>query len=389
MFFRRDNPQVSGPARHPAVRLLWLHFLWLIALLAIAPATQARVLTDLAGREISVPEKVDRILLGEGRFLTALAILEREAPLARVVGMQGEFKRLDPAGYAQFRERFPVIDEIPRVGQLSPASFSVERAIALAPDVAFFGLEGHGPSPDDREVVDRLEQAGVTVVFIDFRREPVANTPPSIELMGAVLGREPEAMEFVEAYRHELARVSNGLAGIESKPDVFIENRVGLSQECCDTMADGMMGRFIALAGGHNIATALIPGTHGTLSLEYLLGAQPDLYIGTAIGSPESAADSGRIILGAGVTPELARRSLARALDRPGIRELQAVRDGHAYAVWHHFYNSPLNVAAVQVFAKWIHPEAFRDLDPADTLRRFHERFQPFPAEGTYWTGQP
>ena len=372
-------------ARH---RLLALLTLWLVLLgVGLGQAAQAASqLTDLAGRSVRSPTKVQRILLGEGRFISALAILERENPLARVVGMQGEFKFLDPDGYAQYRERFPAIDDIPRVGHLAPASFSAEKAIALAPDLAVFGLEGHGPSPRDHELVIRLERAGVAVVFIDFRSAPLENTPRSIELLGAVLGREREAAEFLDFYRGELARVTKRLAGVSAMPRVFIENRVGLSKECCATMANGMMGRFVDRAHGLNIAKGLIPGTHGHLSLEYLLGHQPDVYIGTGIGSSASQTQSPeRIALGAGVKPEMARASLLRAASRPGIVELDAMRSGQAYAIWHHFYNSPLNVVAVQVFAKWLHPQRFADLDPQDTLERLFARFQPVPAAGTYW----
>ena len=65
----------------------------------------------------------------------------------------------------------------------------------------------------------------------------------------------------------------------------------------------------------------------------------------------------------------------------------QAVKEGRAFAVWHHFYNSPFNVAAVQAFAKWMHPELFADLDPHATLQTFYTRFQPIPLNGVYWTG--
>jgi iron complex transport system substrate-binding protein len=83
----------------------------------------------------------------------------------------------------------------------------------------------------------------------------------------------------------------------------------------------------------------------------------------------------------------MARTSLARALARPGLETLPAARDGRAYGIWHHFYNSPLNVYAVQVLAKWFHPNAFDDLDPDATLREMFERFQPVPLDGVYAIG--
>lgn len=360
---------------------------WLAALLLLAAfSARAETVVDLAGRSVTLPPQAQRIVLGEGRVIAALAILERD-PTRRVVGMMGEFERYDPAGYAQYKAALPAIERIARVGRGTGESFSIEAALALAPDLAIFGLEGHGPTPKDQELIARLEKAGVSVLFVDFRKEPLRNTPRSITLLGAALNKQAEAAAFSAFYQAELQRVAERLPKGGDAPTVFIENRVGLSAECCATMANGMMGRFVDVAGGRNIASSLIPGSFGTLSLEYLLRNPPDIYIGTAIGNAGGNEPPGRIVLGAGATPDAARASLQRALQRTGIADLAAVREGRAYAIWHHFYNSPFNVAAVQAIAKWLHPQRFADLDPEATLRTAYARFQPVPLNGTYWIG--
>lgn len=348
-------------------------------------AASARTLTDLADRNVQVPDKVERIVLGEGRFFVALGLLEGSDLPNRLVGSMGEFAALDPDGYAQYLERFPALAKLPQVGQTSSDSFSVERAIALKPQVALFGLEGHGPSPKNLEVISKLEAAGIAVVFIDFRRDPLTHTRRSMEVLGKLLGREAEARAFNDFYKSELARVTEGLKGVVKKPRVFLESRVGLREECCETMVGGMMGRFVDAAGGDNMARALVPGEVGVVNLEYLLSQQPDVYVATAIGNTQAGANSRRILMGAGVAPPAAQQSLTRSLKRTGIASLKAVRSGHAYAIWHHFYDSPLNVVAVQAFAKWFHPQRFGELDPNGTLATLYKRFQPLPLAGTYW----
>ncbi|WP_415267288.1 ABC transporter substrate-binding protein [Acidovorax sacchari] len=344
--------------------------------------------TDLAGRTVRLPARVDRVLLGEGRLLPALAVFDREDPTRRLVGMMGEFEKLDAPGYAQWARRFPHLDQVPRVGRTSSGSFSDEQAIALRPQVAILGLAGgHGPSERDRETLARLEAAGVAAVFIDFRHDPLRNTPRSMKLLGEVLGRRAEADAFVKVWKAQLAVVTDRLARAKPEaPTVFLENRVGLSEGCCDTMV-GLVGMLLDAAGGSNIGKGLIPGEFGTLNPELLIARQPRFYIGTGIGSAATARDMPlRIVLGADATPEAARASLARAVQRRGIAQLKAVQEGRAFAIWHHFYNSPFNVVAVQVFAKWLHPELFADVDPRETFRTLTERFQPFALEGTYWT---
>ncbi|EWY39637.1 iron ABC transporter substrate-binding protein [Skermanella stibiiresistens SB22] len=363
-----------------------LLILGLLLPLAYARPVGAVEVTDIAGRHVAVPAKVERVILGEGRYLPALAILDRDDPVRRVVGMMGEFALLDPASYQAWLQRFPELAEVTPVGQAGPDSFGAEKALALAPDLAIFGIEGHSPSPKAKELLDQLEASGVPVIFVDFRKDPLVNTPRSVELLGEVLGRQREAAEFVEYYRSQMDLVTSRLAGVTTRPKVFVEARVGLSDECCATMGNGMIGRFIEQAGGFNIATALVPGVSGTVNLEYLLANQPDIYLATAIGSTAGAGKMPkRVALGPDVEPDFARETLARSLKRPGIADLDAVASGRAHAIWHHFYNSPFNVAAVQIFAKWFHPDLFADLDPEGTLRSLYRRFQPVAYSGTYW----
>ena len=345
--------------------------------------------TDLANRTVRIPAKVDRILLGEGRLLPAIAVFDRQDPARRLVGMMGEFEKLDEPGYAQWKTQFPQIDKVPRVGRTNTGSFSDEQAIALRPQVAILGMAGgHGPSERDRETLARLEAAGVAIVFIDFRHDPLKNTPRSIEVLGEVLGQRKAADAFNAYWRQQLDLVTHRLAAKKpAAPTVFLENRVGLSEGCCDTMV-GLVGLLLDAAGGQNVARGLVPGEFGTLNPEFLIAKQPRFYIGTGIGSMATVDKTPmRIVLGAGATPEAAKASLARATQRRGIHQLQAVKEGRAFAVWHHFYNSPFNVAAVQAMAKWLHPELFADLDPHATLQTFYTRFQPIPLNGVYWTG--
>jgi iron complex transport system substrate-binding protein len=364
-----------------------LRFFLLVITSLIPAIAMAGQVTDLAGRTVAIPDRVERIILGEGRYIPAIAILDRDNPIERIVGMMGDYQQLDPASYAKFNALFPALAGIQRIGRSSAESFSLEQAIALNPQVAVLGIDGHGPGSGATEVVTALESAGVAVVFVDFRRDPIVNTPKSMALLGRVLGREAEAAEFLDIWKRELGKVTSRLA--EHKPPpvkTFIESRVGLSAGCCETMVRGMAAGFVDKAGGKNLAADIVPGHAGTVSLEYLLTNQPDLYIGTAIGAAASDKTSPQFIaLGASVAEETARASLLRAVSRSGIRDLDAVKSGRAFALWHHFYNSPFNVAAVQAIAKWQHPELFADLDPDALLRELFHRFQPFEQDGVYW----
>ncbi|MFP4157832.1 MAG: ABC transporter substrate-binding protein [Opitutales bacterium] len=359
----------------------------LTILLCLNPRAQAEIrVTDLRGKEIVLAQPAQRIILGEGRFLAALGVLD-DAPLGRVAGMMGEFKRYDPDSFAQWAAHFPELPEVPLIGAASADTVSLEKIISLRPDLAVFGLSGHGPTAEAERVLQVLEKAGIPVACIDFRDQPIRNTPRSIRVLGALLGQSERAEAFAQFYEEALAEVLEPLAAAEvDAPSVFLHSHVGLSDGEWRSMGDALMGRFISTAGGDNIATSILPGPAGTISSEFLFSHQPDLYIGTSIGAAAYRERfPARIILGAGVSPAMAQASFRRATEGKRVGQLQAVREGRAFAIWHHFYNSPLNIAAVQAMAKWLHPELFAELDPEATLAELFERFQPVDLDGTYW----
>jgi iron complex transport system substrate-binding protein len=200
-----------------------------------------------------------------------------------------------------------------------------------------------------------------------------------------VMGNVPAAQAFNRVWQERLALVQQRLVGAPAGPSVFLESRVGLSEQCCESLV-GMLGKLVDAAGGQNLAKGLIPGEHGILNPEMLLTRQPQIYIGTAVGSLSTLASAPeRIVLGAGVSEAVARRSLQRSLQRPAVQALQAVRQGRAYALWHHFYNSPFNVVALEVLAKWLYPQRFADVQPRRTLEQMYAQFQPIALQGEYW----
>jgi iron complex transport system substrate-binding protein len=359
----------------------------LAAAASLTPATGwALEITDVTGRTVTLDAPAERVILGEGRLFYALGALGLDDPPGRVAGMLNDFRKLDPAGFARFQDAYPGIDEIPVFGQTTGASVSVETAVALQPDAAVFTTGGHGPGARSAKMVDTLRAAGIPVVFVDFRTDPLRNTPRSMRILASLLGEAAKGERFAAFYRAQTERVTERLAAAEiERPDVVLEVHVGLRDQCCFSLADGSLADLIAAAGGRNVAADRLPGAAGMLNLEMVLAAEPHVYLGTAIGTVSGRmAAPGRIVLGPGVDRQTARQSLDAAVDRPGLRQLRAVRTGRAYGIWHHLYNSPLNLYALHRLAVWLNPDLFPDLDPEDTLRALLRRYRPVDLSGTY-----
>ncbi|MGE0341134.1 MAG: ABC transporter substrate-binding protein [Xanthobacteraceae bacterium] len=361
---------------------LFVAMLFALLLVDAGAETQAQrqiTLTDVAGRTVTVTVPVRHVVLGEGRQLNALALLHRD-PVALVAGWLGDLKRLDAKTYELFRAANPAIDKIPLLGITNESTFSVEKALAVKPDVAIFS-GGHGPSKRSAEAVRQFEAAGIPVVFIDFHDQPLKNSIKSIEILGKLLGAEEKAAAYSKLYQERLDRIANRLASANPKrPTVFIHMHARL-WECCPSAGKGNLGDYITFAGGQNIAADVLPGATGQINLEYVIQRNPEIYIATG----GAHAITKGLAIGTFVSEADARKALALIAGEKGISSLAAVANGRVYGLWHHFYNSPLNILAVEAFAKWFHPELFPDIDPDKTLAEINEKFLAVPFKGTYW----
>jgi iron complex transport system substrate-binding protein len=358
----------------------------LIASLVCAGAVAAGSVqvVDLAGRTVTVPVPVERFVISEGRYLSLLALLRPHDPVAGLVGTMSALGWSEPGLQARLFERFPAAAQVPRFGNTSADSVSVEQIIELQPQLAVFGLADHGPGAKHAELLRQLDAAGVAVVFIDLREDPLRNTVPSITLLGRVLGADAPAQRYARFYRERVQAVREGAADATHRPRVFVQVHPGRF-ECCWGMAEGMLGPFVGVAGGINIADAVAPGPTAQHTAEFLLSENPDVWIGTASGTAqEFRAGQPPVALGAGLSAQMAAQSLRRYLEALEFRALDAVRNGRAHAIWHGFYNSPFNVVVLEAFARWLHPQRFAHLDPQATLRHIYQSYLGVPLDGTW-----
>ncbi len=361
---------------------------WLaaVAFSLFSPLLLAQTVTDIAGRTVQVPDNPQHVLLGEGRMIYAMALLDGKQPFKRVAGWQGELSSVDKPGYDAFKAIYPDIGKVPTIGTTSEASVSPEKVLALNPDVAIFGVAGHGPGLDN-PIVKQLQDAGIPVVFIDFRQHPLQNTVPSMRLLGKVLHREPQAQAYIDFYQQHLKRVQDVVGKIpqNQRPSVFIEMIAGVGKggiPCCHTAGNGNMGDFIEAAGGNNIAAGLLPGVIGDINLEKLIAADPRFYL--VSGTRDNTSTDAGFKAGGGVSEANARASLEKLVSRDGINTLTAVREGRVHGVWHNFYNSPLNILAVEAMAKWFYPQQFKDLDPQQSKAEL-QKMLPEDISGAFW----
>jgi iron complex transport system substrate-binding protein len=359
------------------IRTPFLPLVLLWGLTAGANAYAVEV-TDVLGRKVEVPAEPKRVVLGEGRLFYALALLDRKEPFKRVIGWQNDMRLLDPHTYAAYERKYPQIKDIPVIGQASEQSVSAEQILNLKPDLAVFSIAGEGPTQHS-PVADLLAQAGIPVLFIDFRVHPIKNAKISMTALGEVLGRQREAKAYLDFYDRHLTRITDAVANLsdDQRPSVFLELLPLVWQAPGHTTGKSGLGSVVQAVGGHNIAADVVPGALGDVNVEYVLERDPDIYIATGNRQPG-------LLLGAEVPQEQAQVSLSKVLARDEFAPLRAIREGRAHGLWHDFYNSPYNIIAIEAMATWIHPELFADIDPHATLEEVNG-FLDTGLSGAYW----
>lgn len=343
--------------------------------------------TDIAGRSVDVKKDVQRVILGEGRMIYSVAVLDREAPFKRVVGWKDDLIKFDPDAYRKYKAVFPEAEEIKNFGSPYSGDFSIESAIELETDLVILNL-GNLFKAQETGVIEKLEKAGIPVIFVDFRKRPTQNTVPSLQLMGRVFDRQDQAQAFVDFYLTQMRKVTNVVDGLETedRPLVFLENAPGWNPEfCCTTFGGANFGRFVDEAGGINWGTTKFPGYSSDVSFEAVLEADPDVIIGTGANWAEARPEVTSVLLGYDAAAAAVDERVAGLAGRKGWTEMKAVKDKRFHSIYHQFYNSPYHFVALQVIAKWLHPDEFEDLDPMATFNELHDRFLPIDNSGQFW----
>lgn len=354
-----------------------------VAVAGTSPATIT--VTDLLGRKVQVRAPVQRVILGEGRQLYLVAALDTENPIQRLVGWRKDLIQADPETYAQYLQKFPRIADIPTFGGFEEGTFDIEQAIAQRPDVIILNIEAQRATEDAR-YIEKLGTLGIPVVYVDFRHYPIENTEPTVRIFGKLFGKEARAEELIAFRSAQIKRVTDVIAAHQPvRPSVFIERIGGYSEDCCLTFGDENFGRFVEMAGGSNIAKALIPGTFGQLNAEQVIVANPDHVVVTSANWEAYAPGGSWVGVGPGADLHEAARKLQAYTTRPVYAGVRANQSHAFHAIWHQFYNSPYQFVAIQQLAKWLHPTLFADLDPDATFRELHERFLPVAYKPGYF----
>jgi ABC-type Fe3+-hydroxamate transport system substrate-binding protein len=351
-----------------------------VVLVSHAAAAPVEV-TDALGRVVVVDAPAARVVV-LFNFEEFTAIAGKEGWERVVAYNKTPWAAFRHSIWQRYAEAIPRILDLPDVGHPEDGTFSVEKTIAARAGVVLmpqWGYATHGTA------VEQLARAGIPTVVIDYNAQMLERHVASTLAIGKVMGSEDRARELAQLYEREVAdvkrRVEAALAAGKPRPRVYVEVAMQGPDVVGPTQTTTMWGRILDLVGADNVAQGRIPGAQAPMNPEFLLAANPDAIL-LAGSSWRNQPRSVR--LGYEVDEATARATMLPYLERPGWRDLKAVRERRVYAIQHGLARTLFDFTAMQMIAKRLYPEHFADVDPIAALKAYHERWLPIRFGGVW-----
>ena len=228
------------------------------------------------------------------------------------------------AAVEMFSNYPPEATTLPQLDAYEP---SVEAIAGAQPDLVLVYF-------DPGNLVDGLERAGLTVIFLEPPNS-VEGVLEQIQLLGKATGHPQEADELVATMQQGIAAIQERLADVEQGPRVFHE----LDNQLFTVAPSSFVGDLYTILKAQNIAAGT-DQAYPQLSQEAIIEADPEVIV---------LAD-----MAAGESVETVKA-------RPGWGSISAVRDSRIYSVDPDIVSrpGPRLVDALDTLAQMLYPERF------------------------------
>lgn len=248
------------------------------ASLAAVPAAHAeRTVTDQLGRQVTLPDTVNRVVVLQHQTLNLLVQLNAADD---IVGVLSSWKKQLGPAFVRF---MPSIEKLPMPGDLTQVN--IESLLALHPQVVF--VANYAPAA----MIQQIQNAGIPVVAISLREDAAGEKNkmnPSmpdeehayneglkqgIRLIGEVVNRQDEANLLIDYTFAARAKFNAAVANMAQKDKV----RVYMANPDLNTYGSGKYtGLMMQHAGAINVAAASVKGAR-QVSLEQVLQWNPQV----------------------------------------------------------------------------------------------------------------
>lgn len=339
-----------------------------LGLLILLPLSSqaSRQITDQTGRQVTIPDRVDRIVVLQHQTLNLLVQMNATD---KIVGVMANWKQQLGDSYARLA---PELNQKATLGDLTHVD--PEKLVALHPQVVF--VTNYAP----QEMIDSITALGIPVVAISLRHDEPgekAKMNPSIRdeemaydkglregitLIGEIINKPAEAKALITATDEGRKIVSDRLK------DVLAEKRIRayMANPELTTYGSGKYtGLMMLHAGAVNVAAATVKGFK-TVSMEQIIAWDPQvIFVQDRYPS---------------VVNEINSSPQWQAIDAVKNHRVWLMPD---YAkAWGYPMPEAMGIGELWM-AKKLYPQKFQDVDMNKLANKWYQRFYRTAYQGT------
>lgn len=307
-----------------------------------------RTITDMAGREIEVPKKINKVFTTSPVGTIALYSIDP----TKVAGLNSE---ISPAEAKYLDEDF---QKLPVLGRYKDGDSSNEEEILAAKPDLIISMG----DVDERwigEADEAQERLGIPFLMVDSSLD---NLDETYKFLGDLLGEEERAKELAD-YCKETIDNSKKLAGEIAKEDRVSVYYADGDEGTVTNVAGSIHAEAIDLIGAKNAAEVEVEKSSGgvDVSMEQILSWNPD-----------------KIIASKGRDGEKGTYDLVVADDKWST--IDAVKNGEVYSIPNEPFNwfdrppSVNRILGVRWLGNIVYPEVF-DIDIKQETKDFYKMF--------------
>ncbi|AUO66092.1 hypothetical protein WM46_15800 [Citrobacter freundii complex sp. CFNIH2] len=340
--------------------LKFLRQLSLLALLFSLPfmAQADRTFTDQIGRQVTVPDKVDRVVVLQHQTLNLLVQMNATD---KIVGVMANWKQQLGDGYARLA---PELAQKTALGDLTHVD--PEQLVALHPQVVF--VTNYAP----QEMIDKISSLGIPVVAISLRHDAAGEQTKmnptmadeeqaydrglreGITLIGDIVNKPQEAKALIDATDKGRKLVSDRLQAIPEDQRV----RAYMANPDLTTYGSGKYtGLMMAHAGALNVAASTVKGFK-PVAMEQVIAWNPQVIF----------------------VQDRYPKVVDEILQSPQWQVIDAVKNHRVYLMpdyakaWGYPMPEAMGIGELWM-AKKLYPQKFTDIDMRSVANGWYQRF--------------
>jgi iron complex transport system substrate-binding protein len=339
-----------------------------LGLLILLPlfSQASRQITDQTGRQVTIPDRVDRIVVLQHQTLNLLVQMNATD---KIVGVMANWKQQLGDSYARLA---PELNQKATLGDLTHVD--PEKLVALHPHVVF--VTNYAP----QEMIDSITALGIPVVAISLRHDEPgekAKMNPSIRdeemaydkglregitLIGEIINKPAEAKALITATDEGRKIVSDRLKDVPAEKRI----RAYMANPELTTYGSGKYtGLMMLHAGAVNVAAATVKGFK-TVSMEQIIAWDPQvIFVQDRYPS---------------VVNEINNSPQWQAIDAVKNHRVWLMPD---YAkAWGYPMPEAMGIGELWM-AKKLYPQKFQDVDMNKLANKWYQRFYRTAYQGT------